>query len=150
MRTRYFILAIIAYTLFVGFTVSTVQNRITQEKLRPLYEEEYCEVVYEYTGEVGGDEWNELFAIAVENAEERDELQEIIDEGIDKYYEEEFGESSNQSDANAYIDLFLMLADPINWLFTFFIASFIAGFYLVFYSCKLAIERHFKINKDKD
>ena len=151
MKTKYFILAMISYTLFVGVTVSAVQNRITQERLRPIYEEEYCEVVvvHEYTGKVGGEEWNELFAVAVENAEERDELQEIIDEGIDKYYQEELGESAS-SDADAYINLFLMLADPINWLFTFLIASFIAGFYLVFYSCKLAIERHFKINSDKD
>ncbi len=150
MRTRYFILAMIAYTLFVGFTVSAVQNRITQEELRSQYEEEYCEVVYEYTGAVGGDEWNELFELTLEKEEEREELQEIIDEGIDKYYEEEFGESRNQSDANAYIDLFLMLTDPINWLFTFLIASFVAGFYLAFYSCKLAIERYFKINNGKD
>ena len=150
MRTRYFILAMIAYTLFVGFTVSAVQNRITQEELRSQYEEEYCEVVYEYTGAVGGDEWNELFELTLEKEEEREELQEIIDEGIDKYYEEEFGESRNQSDANAYIDLFLMLTDPINWLFTFLIATFVAGFYLAFYSCKLAIERYFKINNGKD
>ena len=67
--------------------------------------------------------------MAVENAEERDELQEIIDEGIDKYYEEEFGESLTKSDANAYIDLFLMLTDPINWIFTLMIATFIGGFY---------------------
>ena len=149
MKTKYFILAIIAYTLFVGFTVSTVQNRITQEKLRPLYEEEYCEVVYEYTGEVGGDEWNELFTIAIENEEERDELQEIIDEGIDQLYEEEYGESRNQSDADAYINLFFMLSDPINWIFTLIIATFIAGFYLAFYSCKLWIERYFKGNDDE-
>ena len=117
MKTRYYILAGILYTIFIGFTASTIQHRITQEELKSVYEEEYCEVVYEYTGEVYGDEWNELFAIAVENEEERDELQAIIDEGIDKYYEEEFGESRNQSDANAYIDLFLMLTDPINWIF---------------------------------
>ncbi len=150
MRTRYFILAMIAYTLFVGFTVSAVQNRITQEELRSQYEEEYCEVVYEYTGAVGGDEWNELFELTLEKEEERMELQEIIDEGLDKIYEEEYGEGRNQSDANAYIDLFLMLTDPINWLFTFLIASFVAGFYLAFYSCKLAIERYFKINNGKD
>ena len=144
MKTRYYILAGILYTIFIGFTASTIQHRVTQEELKPVYEEEYCEVVYEYTGKVGGDEWNELFAVAVENAEERDELQEIIDEGIDKYYEEEFGESRNQSDANAYIDLFLMLTDPINWIFTLMIATFIGGFYLAFYSCKLAIERHFR------
>jgi len=150
MKIRYFILAMIAYTLFVGFTVSAVQNRITQEELKLQYEEEYCEVVYQYTGAVGGDEWNELFELTLEKEEERMTLQEIIDEGLDKIYEEEYGEARNQSDANAYIDLFLMLTDPINWLFTFLIASFIAGFYLVFYSCKLAIERYFKIDKDQD
>lgn len=144
MNTRYYILAGILYTIFIGFTASTIQHRVTQEELKSVYEEEYCEVVYEYTGEVYSDEWNELFAIAVENEEERDELQAIIDEGIDKYYEEEFGESRNQSDANAYIDLFLMLTDPINWIFTLMIATFIGGFYLAFYSCKLAIERHFR------
>jgi hypothetical protein len=69
-----------------------------------------------------GEQWNELFAIAIENEEERDELQQIIDEGIDKYYEEEFGESRNQSDADAYINLFFMLSDPINWIFTLIIA----------------------------
>lgn len=146
MKTRYYILAGVLYTLFIGFTASAIQGRLTMEELRPQYEEEYCEVVYEYTGEVGGDEWNELFAIAVENEEERDELQEIIDEGIDKLYEEEFGESRNQSEADAYINLFFMLSDPINWIFTLIIATFIAGFYLAFYSCKLAIERYFKGN----
>ena len=150
MKTRYYILAGILYTIFIGFTASTIQHRITQEELKSVYEEEYCEVVYEYTGEVYGDEWNELFAIAVENEEERDELQAIIDEGIDKYYEEEFGKSRNQSDANAYIDLFLMLTDPINWIFTLMIATFIGGFYLAFYSCKLAIERHFRKEDGKD
>ena len=150
MKTRYYILAGILYTIFIGFTASTIQHRITQEELKSVYEEEYCEVVYEYTGEVYGDEWNELFAIAVENEEERDELQAIIDEGIDKYYEEEFGESRNQSDANAYIDLFLMLTDPINWIFTLMIATFIGGFYLAFYSCKLAIERHFRKEDGED
>lgn len=146
---KYYILAGVVYTVFIGFTASAIQGRLTMEELRPQYEEEYCEVVYEYTGEVGGDEWNELFAIAVENEEERDELQEIIDKGIDKLYEEEFGESRNQSEADAYINLFYNLSDPINWLFTLLIATFIASFYLVFYSCKLAIERHFKgTNKD--
>ena len=144
MKTRYYILAGVLYTLFIGFTASAIQGRLTMEELRPQYEEEYCEVVYEYTGEVGGDEWNELFTIAVENEEERDELQEIIDEGIDKLYEEEFGESRNQSEADAYINLFFMLSDPINWIFTLIIATFIAGFYLAFYSCKLAIERYFR------
>ena len=147
---KYYILAGVLYTLFIGFTASAIQGRLTMEELRPQYEEEYCEVVNEYTGEVGGDEWNELFAIAIENEEERDELQEIIDEGIDKLYEEEFGESRNQSDADAYISLFYNLSDPINWIFTLIIATFIAGFYLAFYSCKLWIERYFKEDHGKD
>lgn len=150
MKTRYYILAGVLYTLFIGYTASAIQYRLSMEEIKERYQEEYCEVVYEYTGEVGGDEWNELFAIAVENEEERDELQEIIDEGIDKYYEEEFGESRNQSDADAYINLFLMLTDPINWVFTLLIATFIGGFYLAFYSCKLAIERHFRKEDGKD
>lgn len=147
---KYYILAGVLYTLFIGFTASAIQGRLTMEELRPQYEEEYCEVVNEYTGEVGGDEWNELFAIAIENEEERDELQEIIDEGIDKLYEEEFGESRNQSDADAYISLFYNLSDPINWIFTLIIATLIAGFYLAFYSCKLWIERYFKEDHGKD
>ena len=49
---RYYILAGILYTIFIGFTASTIQNRVTQEELKSVYEEEYCEVVYEYTGEV--------------------------------------------------------------------------------------------------
>ena len=144
MKTRYYILAGVLYTLFIGFTASAIQTRLTMEELRPVYEEEYCEVVYEYTGEVDGDEWNELFAIVEEIEEERNEYQQIVEEGIDKYYEEEFGESRNQSDADAYINLFMNLTDPINWIFTLIIATFIAGFYLAFYSCKLAIERYFK------
>ena len=147
---KYYILAGVLYTLFIGFTASAIQGRLTMEELRPQYEEEYCEVVNEYTGEVGGDEWNELFAIAIENEEERDELQQIIDEGIDKLYEEEFGESRNQSDADAYISLFYNLSDPINWIFTLIIATLIAGFYLAFYSCKLWIERYFKEDHGKD
>jgi len=57
-----------------------------------------------------------------------------------------YNTASEQSDAAVYVNMFMMLADPINWLFTFLIASFIAGFYLAFYSCKLAIERYFKGN----
>ena len=150
MKTRYYILAGVLYTLFIGFTASAIQTRLTMEELRPVYEEEYCEVVYEYTGEVDGDEWNELFAIVEEIEEERNEYQEIVEEGIDKYYEEEFGESRNQSDADAYINLFMNLTDPINWIFTLIIATFIAGFYLAFYSCKLAIERHFRGDHGED
>ena len=142
---KYYILAGVVYTLFIGFIASTIQHRVTMEELRPQYEEQYCEVVYEYTGEVDGDEWNELFAIAIEAQEERDELQEQIDEGIDELLKEDGG-----SDADAYISLFYNLSDPINWLFTLLIATFIASFYLAFYSCKLAIERHFKGNSKDD
>ena len=147
---KYYILAGVLYTLFIGFTASAIQGRLTMEELRPQYEEEYCEVVNEYTGEVGGEEWEELIVIAEETQEERDELQQIIDEGIDKLYEEEFGESRNQSDADAYISLFYNLSDPINWIFTLIIATLIAGFYLAFYSCKLWIERYFKEDHGKD
>ena len=141
---KYYILAGVVYTVFIGFIASTIQHRVTMEELKSQYEEEYCEVVYEYTGEVDGDQWNELFAIAIEAQEERDELQEQIDEGLDELLKEDGG-----SDADAYISLFYNLSDPINWLFTLLIATFIASFYLVFYSCKLAIERHFKgTNKD--
>ena len=147
---KYYILAGVLYTLFIGFTASAIQGRLTMEELRPVYEEEYCEVVNEYTGDVGGEEWEELIVIAEEVQEERDELQQIIDEGIDKLYEEEFGESRNQSDADAYISLFYNLSDPINWIFTLIIATLIAGFYLAFYSCKLWIERYFKVDHGKD
>jgi hypothetical protein len=141
---RYYILAGIVYTVFIGFITSTIQHRVTMEELRPQYEEQYCEAVYEYTGEVDGDQWNELFAIAIEAQEERDELQEQIDAGLDELIKEDGG-----SDADAYISLFYNLSDPINWLFTFLIASFVAGFYLAFYSCKLAIERHFKVKESE-
>lgn len=146
MKNRYYILAGVLYTLFIGFTASAIQYRLSMEEIKERYQTEYCEVVYEYTGEVDGEDWEELITLAIEMQEERDELQEIIDEGIDKLYEEEFGESRNQSDADAYINLFMNLTDPINWVFTLIIATFIAGFYLAFYSCKLAIERHFKGN----
>jgi len=150
MKTRYYILAGIVYTLFVGFIVNAVTYRVTYEEVKESCLIDGCINVYEYTGEVDGDQWNELFAIAVENEEERDELQETIDEGLDKLYEEEFGESRNQSEADAYISLFLMLSDPINWIFTLIIATFIAGFYLAFYSCKLAIERYFRGDHGED
>lgn len=148
MKNRYYILAGVLYTLLIGFTASAIQGRLTMEQLKPQYEEEYCEVVNEYTGEVDGEQWNELFAVLDEIEEERNELQEIIDEGIDKYYKEEFSEGGG-SDADAYINLFFMLSDPINWIFTLIIATFIAGFYLAFYSCKLWIERYFKGNNDE-
>ena len=120
---KYYILAGVVYTVFIGFIASTIQHRVTMEELKPWYEEEYCEVVYEYTGEVDGDQWNELFALAIEAQEERDELQEQIDEGLDELLKEDGG-----SDADAYISLFYNLSDPINWLFTLLIATFIASF----------------------
>lgn len=136
-------LGLIIYTTIVSFLTSTVQHRYTIEEMKSVYEDEYCEVVNEYTGEVNGKQWNELFAVLDEIEEERDELQELIDQGLDEYYEQHF-EGSNSSDADAYISLFYNLADPINWLFTFIIATFIATFYLAFYSAKLWIQRYFK------
>jgi hypothetical protein len=68
MKNRYYILAGVLYTLFIGFTASAIQVRLTMEELRPQYEEEYCEVVNEYTGEVDGEQWNELFAITEETS----------------------------------------------------------------------------------
>ena len=131
--------SVIVYTAVVSFLTSTVQHRLTQEEMKSVYEEEYCEVVYTYTGEVGGEEWEELTALAMELMQERDELQEEIDNGLDELLKEDGG-----SDADAYISLFYNLADPINWVFTFIIASFIALFYLAFYSAKLWIQRYFK------
>jgi len=129
----------IAYTSVVIFLTTTIHYRLVQEEVKALYQEDYCEVVYEYTGDVGGEDWEELIALATEMQEERDALQEQIDEGIDELLREDGG-----SDADAYINLFYNLADPINWVFTFIIATFIAGFYLAFYSAKLWIQRHFK------
>ena len=143
MKIKYKILIGLVYTIIVGFIVSTIQHRLTMEELKSQYEEEYCEVVNEYTGGVDGDQWNELFAVLVEIEEERNELQEIIDSGLDEYYEEYF-EKDGGSDADAWISLFYNLTDPINWLFTFIIATFIATFYLAFYSAKLWIQRYFK------
>jgi hypothetical protein len=142
---KYYILAGIVYTSIVIFLTTTIHYRFVQEEIKAHYQEEYCEVVNTYTGEVGGEEWEELFLVMEEIAEERDELQEQIDEGLDELLKEDGG-----SDADAYISLFYNLSDPINWLFTFLIATFIASFYLVFYSCKLAIERHFKGNNKDD
>ena len=132
-------LGLIVYTVVVSFLTSTVQHRVTQEEMKSIYEEEYCEVVHTYTGEVGGADWEELTALAMELMQERDALQQELDEGIDALFEEDGG-----SDADAYISLFYNLADPINWVFTFIIASFIALFYLAFYSAKLWIQRYFK------
>ena len=129
----------IAYTSIVVFLTTTIHYRFVQEEVRALYQEQYCEVVHEYTGEVGGEDWEELMIILEETSAERDLLQEQIDQGIDELLKEDGG-----SDADAYINLFYNLSDPINWLFTFIIATFVAGFYLAFYSAKLWIQRHFK------
>lgn len=129
----------IAYTGIVIFLTTTIHYRLVQEEVKAYYQEEYCEVVYKYTGDVGGEDWEELIDLATEMQEERDALQQELDEGIDKLLKEDGG-----SDADAYINLFYNLADPINWLFTFIIASFVAGFYLAFYSAKLWIQRHFR------
>ena len=129
----------IAYTSVVIFLTSTVHYRLVQEEIKAYYQTEYCEVVHTYTGDVGGEDWEDLIALATEMQEERDALQQELDEGIDKLLAEDGG-----SDADAYINLFYNLADPINWVFTFVIATFIALFYLAFYSAKLWIQRHFK------
>lgn len=129
----------IAYTSIVVFLTTTIHYRFVQEEVRALYQEQYCEVVHEYTGEVGGEDWEELMIILEETSAERDLLQQEIDQGIDELLKEDGG-----SDADAYINLFYNLSDPINWLFTFIIATFVAGFYLAFYSAKLWIQRHFK------
>jgi len=139
MKIKYKILIGLVYTIVIGFIVSTVQHRLTQEEMKSIYEEEYCEVIYEYTGEVDSEEWEELTLLAMELMQERDELQEEIDNGLDELLKED-----GSSDADAYISLFYNLADPINWLFTFIIATFIATFYLAFYSAKLWIQRYFK------
>ena len=129
----------IAYTSVVIFLTTTIHYRFVQEEVKALYQEQYCEVVHTYTGEVGGEDWEDLMLILEETSAERDALQEELDAGIDKLLREDGG-----SDADAYISLFYNLADPINWLFTFIIATFIALFYLAFYSAKLWIQRHFK------
>jgi len=138
-RTLLLGLLAIAYTSVVIFLTTTIHYRFVQEDIKALYQEQYCEVVHTYTGEVGGEDWEDLMLILEETSAERDALQEELDAGIDKLLREDGG-----SDADAYISLFYNLADPINWLFTFIIATFIALFYLAFYSAKLWIQRHFK------
>ena len=150
MKTRYCILAVIVYTLFVGFVVNSVTYRVTYEEVKEECFVEGCVNVYEYTGEVGGEEWSELIIIAEEYQEEAEMWQADAEARWESDENPYYNTASEQSDAAVYVNMFMMLADPINWMFTFLIASFIAGFYLVFYSCKLAIERHFKVNKDKD
>ena len=138
-RTLLLGLLAIAYTSVVIFLTTTIHYRFVQEEVKALYQEQYCEVVHTYTGEVGGEDWEDLMLILEETSAERDALQEELDAGIDKLLREDGG-----SDADAYISLFYNLADPINWLFTFIIATFIALFYLAFYSAKLWIQPHFK------
>jgi hypothetical protein len=145
MKTRYYILAGIVYTLFVGFTASSIQQRVTIETIKDQCFIDGCTKVYEYTGEVGGEEWEELIVIA-EEANEEAEMWKADAEAKWESDENPYYNSGSDSDADAYINLFFMLSDPINWIFTLIIATFIAGFYLAFYSCKLAIERYFKGN----
>jgi len=145
MKNRYYILAGVLYTLFIGFTASAIQGRITAEEIKDQCFVDGCTKVYEYTGEVDGEEWEELIAIAMEYKEEA-EMWEADAEARWESDENPYYNSGSESDADAYINLFFMLSDPINWIFTLIIATFIAGFYLAFYSCKLAIERYFKGN----
>jgi uncharacterized membrane protein YraQ (UPF0718 family) len=149
MKTRYYILAGIVYTLVVGFIVNTVTYRVTYEEVKESCLIDGCTNVYEYTGEVGGEEWEELIVIA-EEAQEEAEMWKEDAEAKWESEENPYYKAGSESDADAYINLFFMLSDPINWIFTLIIATFIAGFYLAFYSCKLAIERHFKGNNGKD
>ena len=146
---RYYILAgLVVYTVFVGFITSTIQHRVTMEEVKDECFIDGCTKVYEFTGEVGGGEWEELIIIAEENQAEA-EMWKADAEAKWQSDENPYYNANSSSDADAYISLFYNLSDPINWLFTFLIASFVAGFYLAFYSCKLAIERHFK-GKEKE
>ena len=144
MKNRYLALGLIAYTLVVGFIVNTVTYRVTYEEVKESCLIDGCTNVYEYTGEVGGEEWEELIIIAEELQEEAEMWEASADAKWESDENPYYNTASEQSDAAVYVNMFMMLADPINWLFTFLIASFIAGFYLAFYSCKLAIERYFK------
>jgi len=149
MKTRYYILAGIVYTLFVGFTASSIQQRVTIETIKDQCFIDGCTKVYEYTGEVGGEEWEELIVIA-EEAQEEAEMWKEDAEAKWESEENPYYKAGSESDADAYINLFFMLSDPINWIFTLIIATFIAGFYLAFYSCKLAIERYFREDHGED
>ena len=142
MKTRYYILAGIVYTLFIGFTASAIQGRLTGEAIKDQCFIDGCTKVYEFTGEVGGEEWEELIVIA-EEAQEEAEMWKADAEAKWESEENPYYNAGSDSDADAYINLFFMLSDPINWIFTLIIATFIAGFYLAFYSCKLWIERYF-------
>ena len=147
MKNRYLALGLVAYTLVVGFVVETVSSHMTTDRLIEQCEIDGCTKVYEYTGEVGGEEWEELIVIA-EEAQEEAEMWKEDAEAKWESDENPYYNTGSDTDADAYVNLFLMLADPINWLFTFIVASFIAGFYLAFYSGKLWIERYFRINDD--
>ena len=149
MKTRYYILAGIVYTLVVGFVVETVSSHMTTDRLIEQCEIDGCTKVYEYTGEVGGEEWEELIVIA-EEAQEEAEIWRADAEAKWESDENPYYNVGSESDADAYISLFYNLSDPINWLFTFLISSFVAGFYLAFYSCKLWIERHFRNSNGED
>ena len=150
MKNRYLALGLIAYTLVVGFIVNTVTYRVTYEEVKESCLIDGCINVYEYTGEVGGEEWEELITIAEEHQEEAEMWGASADAKWESDENPYYNTASEQSDAAVYVNMFMMLADPINWLFTFLIASFIAGFYLAFYSCKLAIERYFRGDHGED
>ena len=147
LKNRYLALGLVAYTLVVGFVVETVTYRVASESIKQECEMVGCEVIREYTGEVGGEEWEELIVIA-EEAEEEAEIWKADADAKWESDENPYYNTGSDTDADAYVNLFLMLADPINWLFTFIVASFIAGFYLAFYSGKLWIERYFRTNDD--
>ena len=70
MKARYYVLAFVVYTLFVGFVVETVTLNITTDRLIEQCQIDGCTKVYEFTGEVGGEEWEELIVIAEEYQEE--------------------------------------------------------------------------------
>jgi len=150
MNKKYLILATLTYTLLVGFIVQSVTYRATYEEIKEECLVDGCISVYEYIGEVGSEEWEELILIAQEAEEEAEMWKADADAKWESDQNPYYNTTSEQSDAAIYVNMFMMLADPINWLFTFFIASFIAGFYLTFYSCKLAIERHFKKEQSRD
>jgi hypothetical protein len=147
LKNRYLALGLVAYTLVVGFVVETVSSHMTTDRLIEQCEIDGCTKVYEYTGEVGGEEWEELIVIA-EEAQEEAEMWKEDAEAKWESDENPYYNTGSDTDADAYVNLFLMLADPINWLFTFIVSSFIAGFYLAFYSAKLWIERYFRTNDD--
>ena len=149
MKARYYVLAFVVYTLFVGFVVETVTLNITTDRLIEQCQIDGCTKVYEFTGEVGGEEWEELIVMA-EEADAEAEMWKADAEAKWESDENPYFNVGSESDADAYINLFYNLSDPINWLFTFLIASFVAGFYLAFYSCKLWIERYFKGGRGED